>query len=121
MGILTLMRHGKSMWNLDPSKPDKDWAYAGAVDVPLSESGINVSDTFLNKFSYLLLAFDGFSLCGASWLVTSVCLRVLTGCDKRGDAAKTCGFRPSILLYADARANHGANRHWLFLGMKRFR
>ena len=48
------------MWNLDPSKPDKDWAYAGAVDVPLSESGINVSDTFLTTFSYLLLAFDGF-------------------------------------------------------------
>mmetsp|Transcript_2783 Transcript_2783/g.3268 ORF Transcript_2783/g.3268 Transcript_2783/m.3268 type:complete len:270 (+) Transcript_2783:82-891(+) len=40
MGKLLLMRHGKSMWNADPSNPLLEWKYAGAIDVPLSEKGI---------------------------------------------------------------------------------
>ncbi|GBG24075.1 Phosphoglycerate mutase 1 [Hondaea fermentalgiana] len=38
--MLVLMRHGQSMWNRDPSKPEDPWKYAGAVDVPLSHVGI---------------------------------------------------------------------------------
>lgn len=34
------MRHGQSMWNRDPEKPEDPWKYAGAVDVPLSKQGI---------------------------------------------------------------------------------
>ena len=40
MGLLVLVRHGQSMWNPDPSRPERPWKYAGAADVPLSESGI---------------------------------------------------------------------------------
>lgn len=40
MVFLVLLRHGQSMWNPDPKRPQKPWKYAGALDVPLNESGI---------------------------------------------------------------------------------
>ncbi|KAF0739545.1 hypothetical protein Ae201684_004727 [Aphanomyces euteiches] len=39
-GMLILMRHGQSVWNRKPAEPDKVWRYAGTVDVPLSDVGI---------------------------------------------------------------------------------
>jgi hypothetical protein len=36
------MRHGHSMWNANPSLPGKAWKYAGAVDIPLSTTGVTV-------------------------------------------------------------------------------
>jgi 2,3-bisphosphoglycerate-dependent phosphoglycerate mutase len=43
MPLLVLLRHGESMWNPPKKKassPAKGWRYAGAMDVPLSEDGI---------------------------------------------------------------------------------
>ncbi|RHY34491.1 hypothetical protein DYB32_000915 [Aphanomyces invadans] len=34
------MRHGQSVWNRKPARPDFVWRYAGTVDVPLSEVGM---------------------------------------------------------------------------------
>ncbi|ETW00152.1 hypothetical protein H310_07558 [Aphanomyces invadans] len=39
-GLLVLMRHGQSVWNRKPARPDFVWRYAGTVDVPLSEVGM---------------------------------------------------------------------------------
>lgn len=38
--MLIVLRHGQSLWNRDPEKPDLAWKYAGAVDVPLSAKGV---------------------------------------------------------------------------------
>jgi len=42
MPLLVLLRHGESMWNPPKKKlaQGKGWRYAGAMDVPLSEDGI---------------------------------------------------------------------------------
>ncbi|OQR96444.1 2,3-bisphosphoglycerate-dependent phosphoglycerate mutase [Achlya hypogyna] len=39
-GRLILMRHGQSVWNRKPDRPDETWRYAGTVDIPLSDVGI---------------------------------------------------------------------------------
>ncbi|OQR99807.1 2,3-bisphosphoglycerate-dependent phosphoglycerate mutase [Thraustotheca clavata] len=39
-GRLILMRHGQSVWNRKPDRPDDTWRYAGTVDIPLSDVGI---------------------------------------------------------------------------------
>jgi len=39
-GYLIILRHGQSIWNLDPREPTKDWRYAGTADVPLSTLGV---------------------------------------------------------------------------------
>ncbi|RHY50486.1 hypothetical protein DYB30_002983 [Aphanomyces astaci] len=38
--MLVLMRHGQSVWNRKPARPDFVWRYAGTVDIPLSEVGM---------------------------------------------------------------------------------
>ncbi|KAF0691277.1 Aste57867_17455 [Aphanomyces stellatus] len=40
-GMLVLMRHGQSVWNRKPDRPDDVWRYAGTVDIPLSDVGIH--------------------------------------------------------------------------------
>lgn len=39
-GTLILLRHGQSQWNRKPDDPDAPWRYAGSIDVPLSEVGV---------------------------------------------------------------------------------
>ncbi|EQC28766.1 hypothetical protein SDRG_13449 [Saprolegnia diclina VS20] len=39
-GRLILMRHGQSVWNRKPDRPNDPWRYAGTVDIPLSDVGI---------------------------------------------------------------------------------
>jgi hypothetical protein len=39
-GLLIIMRHGQSVWNRKPDQPDATWRYAGTVDIPLSDVGI---------------------------------------------------------------------------------
>ncbi|DBA01340.1 TPA: hypothetical protein N0F65_001579 [Lagenidium giganteum] len=39
-GMLILLRHGQSVWNRKPQQPDELWRYAGSIDIPLSDVGI---------------------------------------------------------------------------------
>jgi hypothetical protein len=39
-GMLILLRHGQSVWNRKPDRPTDEWRYAGSIDIPLSEVGI---------------------------------------------------------------------------------
>lgn len=39
-GMLILLRHGQSVWNRKPQSPDELWRYAGSIDIPLSDVGI---------------------------------------------------------------------------------
>lgn len=39
-GMLILLRHGQSVWNLKPQQPEELWRYAGSIDIPLSDVGI---------------------------------------------------------------------------------
>lgn len=39
-GMLILLRHGQSVWNLKPQSPEELWRYAGSIDIPLSDVGI---------------------------------------------------------------------------------
>lgn len=34
-GVLILLRHGQSVWNRKPDRPDDEWRYAGSIDIPL--------------------------------------------------------------------------------------
>lgn len=40
VGTLILLRHGQSVWNRKPDRPDDEWRYAGSIDIPLSDVGI---------------------------------------------------------------------------------
>jgi 2,3-bisphosphoglycerate-dependent phosphoglycerate mutase len=40
-GYLILLRHGQSIWNLDPRHPEREWRYAGSTDVSLSTHGVD--------------------------------------------------------------------------------
>ncbi|TYZ61885.1 hypothetical protein PybrP1_004826 [[Pythium] brassicae (nom. inval.)] len=39
-GMLILLRHGQSVWNRKPQAPSELWRYAGSIDIPLSDVGI---------------------------------------------------------------------------------
>ncbi|ETI34011.1 hypothetical protein, variant 1 [Phytophthora nicotianae] len=39
-GTLILLRHGQSVWNRKPDRPSDLWRYAGSIDIPLSEVGM---------------------------------------------------------------------------------
>lgn len=39
-GTLILLRHGQSVWNRKPDRPTELWRYAGSIDIPLSEVGM---------------------------------------------------------------------------------
>ncbi|KAG2785592.1 hypothetical protein PC129_g661 [Phytophthora cactorum] len=39
-GTLILLRHGQSVWNRKPDRPTDLWRYAGSIDIPLSEVGM---------------------------------------------------------------------------------
>ncbi|CAH0484798.1 unnamed protein product [Peronospora farinosa] len=39
-GTLILLRHGQSVWNRNPDHPSDLWRYAGSIDIPLSEVGM---------------------------------------------------------------------------------
>ncbi|GLD93403.1 hypothetical protein PINS_up001995 [Pythium insidiosum] len=39
-GKLILLRHGQSVWNRKPQNPSELWRYAGSIDIPLSDVGI---------------------------------------------------------------------------------
>ncbi|TMW55846.1 hypothetical protein Poli38472_008494 [Pythium oligandrum] len=39
-GMLILLRHGQSVWNRKPQSPKELWRYAGSIDIPLSDVGI---------------------------------------------------------------------------------
>lgn len=39
-GMLILLRHGQSVWNRKPQQPEELWRYAGSIDIPLSDVGI---------------------------------------------------------------------------------
>ncbi|RLN90878.1 hypothetical protein BBJ28_00018269 [Nothophytophthora sp. Chile5] len=39
-GTLILLRHGQSVWNRKPDRPNDLWRYAGSIDIPLSDVGM---------------------------------------------------------------------------------